>query len=152
MKNTYVKIIMVLTMIIAFGVQGYAQRHRYHRSHGYGYYRPYRFYYAPRGYYYSYPRTVVIERPVYTTITRTTTTSTIEDNAELKLDGVTIERESTNRVHIKGGKQDVTLDTMKANTHVVTTKKGSVTVQTPGNDDVNVTVRHGNDVVGTYTL
>ena len=154
MKQLIIKMIVVITMIFA-GVTGcFAQYHRYHRPYYGGYY------YGPRvytgtyygGYYRVYPRTVVVERPVYTTTTRTTTTVKSEDNPELKFDGVTIERESTNRVHVKGGKQNVTLDTSKSNLHIVSTKKGSVTVKTSGDGNVHVTVQHGDKIVGTYTL
>jgi len=155
---------LVITMIMWAGVQGYAQpHHRHHRP----IYRPYYYgyYYSP--YYYGgsrvyvddgygvvrrvyAPTTVVVESPVYSTTTRSTVKS--EENAELKLDGVTIERESTNRLHVKGGKANVTLDTSKANLHVVTTKLGSITVQTTGDGSAKISVQHGDKIVGTYNL
>ena len=155
MKQLLFKVTLILIMVFAVTTTCEAQRYRHYR----GYYRPYYsgYYYAPRvvynvgGYYSAYPRTVVVERPVYSS-TRTTTTVKTEDNPELKLDGVTIERESTNRLHVKGGKANVTLDTSKANLHVVTTKLGSITVQTTGDGSAKISVQHGDKIVGTYNL
>ena len=159
MKNI-IRMIMVLTMIIAFGVQGYAQRyHRYHH-HPRPIYRPYYYspYYGASAVYvtdaYGITRrtyvapTVVVTRPVYST---STTRVKAEDTPSLSIDGIKIERESANRVHIKGGKKNVTLDTTKKNLHMVSTKKVNITVQTSGNGDVNVTVQEGNNTT-SYTL
>ena len=145
---------LILIMVFAVTTSCNAQRYRYHRPYYGGYY------YGPRvytgtyygGYYRVYPRTVVVGSPVVYSTTRTTTTVKTEDNAELKLDGVTIERESTNRLHVKGGKANVTLDTSKANLHVVTTKLGSITVQTTGDGSAKISVQHGDKIVGTYNL
>ena len=147
-----IKMIVVITMIFA-GVTGcFAQYHRYHRPYYGGYY------YGPRvytgtyygGYYRVYPRTVVVERPVYTTTTRTTTTTTTTKTKSTSFEGdkVKVERLSGKLFRVKGEKSESVLTTENANFRVITTKLGSVTVQTNGKDDViDVKVLHGDKVV-----
>lgn len=158
--NKYMKrMVMTLVMIIAVGVQGYAQpHHRYHHprpSYGYGYgyyhrpyYRPYYrplpsyYYWNPAGYWYYAPLSVYWWGNSWDTPTK------------IKIEVLEFKRTSSGRLRIKNGTEPkFYLDLYKDSHLRYTCPSGTkVDVQT-GNGDAKITV-YGKDgkTTASYTL